>query len=70
MQGTRTSFRSKEDAIHFAEKQGANLCPVTLVFTDQLFVSLLRLGLLRVRVQHIASFRFAPDSTLLFQTIT
>lgn len=23
MQGTRLSFRSKEDAIHFAEKQGA-----------------------------------------------
>lgn len=22
MQGTRTSFRSREDAIHFAEKQG------------------------------------------------
>lgn len=66
MQGTRTSFRSKEDAIHFAEKQGTNLCPVTLVFTDRLFVSLLRLGLLRVRAQHTASSRFAPDSTLLF----
>lgn len=25
MQGTRMSFRSKEDAIHFAEKQGAYL---------------------------------------------
>lgn len=23
MQGTRLTFRSKEDAIHFAEKQGA-----------------------------------------------
>jgi hypothetical protein len=25
MQGTRISFRSKEDAVHFAEKQGKEL---------------------------------------------
>lgn len=31
MQGTRLSFRSKEDAIHFAEKQGA-FAPVGSLF--------------------------------------
>ena len=25
MQGTRMNFRSKEDAVHFAEKQGASM---------------------------------------------
>jgi hypothetical protein len=32
MQGTRLSFRSKEDAIHFAEKQGECLsCPISFM---------------------------------------
>ncbi len=47
MQGTRLSFRSKEDAIHFAEKQGSSYSSMS-VFT--LFTSFLRLGLLRVRI--------------------
>lgn len=25
MQGTRLNFRTKEDAVHFAEKQGASM---------------------------------------------
>jgi hypothetical protein len=29
MQGTRLSFRTKEDAIHFAEKQGIIFCGVS-----------------------------------------
>jgi hypothetical protein len=44
MQGTRLSFRSKEDAIHFAEKQG-----VSLAFLQwHLLISLVirRMGLL------------------------
>jgi hypothetical protein len=30
VQGTRVSFRSKEDAIHFAEKQGMSPSPPSL----------------------------------------
>jgi len=38
MQGTRISFRSKEDAIHFAEKQGA-----TLILVQRLKLTRLKL---------------------------
>jgi hypothetical protein len=48
MQGTRQSFRTKEDAIHFAEKQGAFPLPITLARLAKQSSSLLRLGLLRV----------------------
>ena len=29
MQGTRLNFKTKEDAIHFAEKQGEQTCSLT-----------------------------------------
>lgn len=44
MQGTRVSFRSKEDAIHFAEKQGMFICLIKYVS----LTNCERLGLLRV----------------------
>jgi hypothetical protein len=37
MQGTRLSFRSKEDAIHFAEKQGNSLIPCHLTSLYSVF---------------------------------
>lgn len=49
MQGTRLSFRSKEDAIHFVEKQGqfgqSYECSSRLISTFS------RLGLLRVSIR-------------------
>lgn len=51
MQGTRMAFTTKEDAIHFAEKQGAFLSSFTLSFPRRnvrsLLHTVLRMGLLR-----------------------
>lgn len=46
MQGTRMSFRSKEDAVHFAEKQGP--CTYQTLNIVMLIVHSHRLGLLCV----------------------
>jgi hypothetical protein len=50
MQGTRQSFRTKEDAIAFAERQGMLPIPFTspIHVSDTCLPFLLRLGLLRV----------------------
>jgi hypothetical protein len=53
MQGTRQSFRTKEDAIHFAEKQGAFSLPIALARLAKQSSSLFRLGLLRVSPPHL-----------------
>jgi len=42
------SFRSKEDAVHFAEKQGLSLCQMRDLGID-LYCYVPRLGLLCVR---------------------
>ena len=47
MQGTRISFKSKEDAVHFAEKQGILLHASFSPLSDLPTFHLLRLGLLR-----------------------
>lgn len=45
MQGTHLKFKTKEDAIHFAEKQGVFVSPPCLI-TWRLMSVLVRLGLL------------------------
>jgi hypothetical protein len=47
MQGTRMSFRSKEDAIHFAEKQGQTESSFVISSLTNILLNL-RVGLLRV----------------------
>ena len=55
MQGTRISFRSKEDAIHFAEKQGISYQDHYKRYTVLIKIS--RMGLFCVRcffgVEHV-----------------
>ncbi|KAI0297707.1 ETC complex I subunit conserved region-domain-containing protein [Russula brevipes] len=46
VQGTRLSFRSKEDAIHFSEKQGESYLSFSFIFFEMTNAISSRLGLL------------------------